>query len=97
MDLNSCTNCAEKPAWQQIPVIVVTAKDITDDDRRRLHGHVNEILQKGSYTTEETPARNPPLDGNDPPRGRQPPMISNQSQTTSRKRDYYGKNLVSGR
>ena len=42
-----------QPAWQQIPVIVVTAKDITDDDRRRLHGHVNEILQKGSYTTEE--------------------------------------------
>jgi CheY-like chemotaxis protein len=37
------------PDFRTIPVIVVTAKDLTDDDRRRLNGGVHEILQKGAY------------------------------------------------
>jgi threonine synthase len=32
-----------------IPVIVITAKDLTLQERRRLSGHVESLLQKGSY------------------------------------------------
>jgi signal transduction histidine kinase/DNA-binding response OmpR family regulator/HAMP domain-containing protein len=33
--------------WREIPVIVITAKDLTADERERLNGHVRRILQKG--------------------------------------------------
>ena len=32
--------------WRDIPVVVVTAKDLTDADRRRLNGGVERIIQK---------------------------------------------------
>jgi signal transduction histidine kinase/CheY-like chemotaxis protein len=35
-----------KPDWQDIPVAVITAKDLTDDDRKRLNGGVERIIQK---------------------------------------------------
>ena len=35
--------------WSQIPIIVVTAKDLALEDRQRLNGRVSAILQKGSY------------------------------------------------
>jgi CheY-like chemotaxis protein len=35
--------------WRAIPVIVVTAKDLTEEDHRRLSGYVEKILQKGAY------------------------------------------------
>ncbi len=38
---------------RSIPVIVVTAKDLTPDDHRRLKGHVEQVLQKGQYSREE--------------------------------------------
>jgi signal transduction histidine kinase/CheY-like chemotaxis protein len=38
--------------WHRIPVIVVTAKDITQEDRALLNGHVEKILQKGVYNRE---------------------------------------------
>jgi len=34
--------------WRSIPIIVVTAKDLSPDDRQRLNGHVEAILQKGA-------------------------------------------------
>lgn len=34
---------------KDIPVIVVTAKEITADERRRLNGKINGLLQKGSF------------------------------------------------
>ena len=37
------------PAWAQIPVVVLTAKEITPADREKLNGHVKKILQKGTY------------------------------------------------
>ncbi len=37
----------ERPDWRKIPVIVLTAKDITDEDRLRLNGFVEKVLQKG--------------------------------------------------
>jgi CheY-like chemotaxis protein len=39
--------------WRQVPVIVVTSKDLTADDRSRLNGEVTQILRKGTYTFEE--------------------------------------------
>jgi len=36
-------------AWRAIPIVVVTAKDLSHDDRERLNGHVQKILQKGTY------------------------------------------------
>jgi PAS domain S-box-containing protein len=36
------------PAWRNIPVIVVTAKDLTEEDRRILSGKVEQILEKGA-------------------------------------------------
>jgi CheY-like chemotaxis protein len=39
--------------WRPIPIIVVTAKELTAQDRRRLNGSVEKILQKGAYSREE--------------------------------------------
>jgi CheY-like chemotaxis protein len=36
-------------AWRDVPVIVVTAKDLTREDIDRLNGHVTKVLQKGAY------------------------------------------------
>jgi CheY-like chemotaxis protein len=38
--------------WRAIPIIVVTAKDLTAEDRQRLNGSVEKILQKGAYGRE---------------------------------------------
>ncbi len=38
---------------QEIPVIVVTAKELTPDERARLSGHIQALLQKGAFTDEE--------------------------------------------
>ncbi|MBL9173936.1 MAG: response regulator [Verrucomicrobiales bacterium] len=42
-----------RPEGRNIPVIVVTAKDLTPEDRTRLHGQAIEVLQKGGYSTHE--------------------------------------------
>ena len=36
------------PAWRDIPVVVVTALDLTAEDRRRLNGGVEQILSKSA-------------------------------------------------
>jgi CheY-like chemotaxis protein len=38
--------------WRRIPVVVITARDLDGDDRRRLNGSVERILRKGDYTRE---------------------------------------------
>jgi DNA-binding response OmpR family regulator len=38
------------PDARAVPIIVLTAKDLTDDDRRRLNGYVQQIVQKGVNT-----------------------------------------------
>jgi len=43
----------QRAECQHVPVIVITAKDLTEEDRRRLNGHVIQILQKGACSTEE--------------------------------------------
>jgi signal transduction histidine kinase/DNA-binding response OmpR family regulator len=35
--------------FKDVPIIVVTAKELDDEDRKRLNGHVAQVLQKGSY------------------------------------------------
>jgi signal transduction histidine kinase/CheY-like chemotaxis protein/ligand-binding sensor domain-containing protein len=39
-----------RPGCRSIPVIVITAKDLTEDDRGRLNGEVARILQKGDHS-----------------------------------------------
>jgi CheY-like chemotaxis protein len=36
------------PGTEHIPVLVLTAKDLTSEDHRRLNGYVEKIVQKGS-------------------------------------------------
>ncbi len=43
----------QQESWRSIPVVVLTAKDITPEDRLRLNGYVENILQKEAYTCEE--------------------------------------------
>ena len=38
------------PLAASIPVVVLTAKDLTPEDHRRLHGRVADVLSKGSIT-----------------------------------------------
>ena len=39
--------------WRRIPIVVVSAKDLTDREREELHGQVRQILQKGSFGRQE--------------------------------------------
>ena len=41
------------PAYRDIPVVVITAKDLTQEDRERLTGSVNQIIQKGAVDREK--------------------------------------------
>ena len=43
----------KKPECARVPVIVITAKDLTDEDRRRLQGEVARILSKDSIGREQ--------------------------------------------
>jgi GAF domain-containing protein/CheY-like chemotaxis protein len=39
--------------WRAIPIVVITAKDLSREDRERLNGYVQKILQKGAYGRDE--------------------------------------------
>jgi len=39
--------------WQDIPVVILTAKDLTVEDRQQLKGNVERVLQKGDYNREQ--------------------------------------------
>jgi len=39
------------PRTRNIPVVVVSAKDITPEERKRLNGHIEAVYQKGSLST----------------------------------------------
>jgi signal transduction histidine kinase/DNA-binding response OmpR family regulator/ligand-binding sensor domain-containing protein len=43
----------ERPDCRRVPVVVITAKDITDEDRRRLNGNVARILRKSTLSMRE--------------------------------------------
>ncbi len=42
-----------RPEWSSIPIVVLTAKDLTDEDRLRLNGYVQKILQKVGQSRED--------------------------------------------
>ena len=42
-----------RPEWKHIPVIVITAKDLSRDDREQLTGIVEEVIEKNAYTREQ--------------------------------------------
>jgi PAS domain S-box-containing protein len=44
------TKLRNHPTYRHVPVIVVTASDLTPTDHLRLNGYVEQILQKGSYS-----------------------------------------------
>ena len=35
-----------RPEWRSIPIVVLTSQDLSNEDRRRLNGHVETILRK---------------------------------------------------
>ena len=39
--------------WKDIPILVVTAKELSGAEREKLNGYAGRILQKGSYQKEE--------------------------------------------
>jgi len=43
----------ERAEWRHIPVIVITAKDLTEIDRDRLAGMVEEVVEKRGYTRDQ--------------------------------------------
>jgi CheY-like chemotaxis protein len=43
----------EREQWRSIPVVVVTAKELSAEERGRLNGYVEQILQKGAHSREE--------------------------------------------
>jgi adenylate cyclase len=43
----------ETPAGATIPILVVTAKELTAEERGRLNGEVIRILRKGAFRTED--------------------------------------------
>jgi CheY-like chemotaxis protein len=43
----------ENPEWRGVPVLVLTAMDLSDEERRRLNGEVERILQKGAAAREQ--------------------------------------------
>jgi CheY-like chemotaxis protein len=40
-------------AWSRIPVVVVTARDLSPEERGRLEGRVRKVLQKGALSRDE--------------------------------------------
>ena len=40
------------PEWRSIPIVVVTAQDLSREERRRLNGNVEKILQKDGDSRE---------------------------------------------
>jgi len=42
-----------RPDGRGVPVIVITAKELTDEDRRRLNGGVERIVAKGAHSRDQ--------------------------------------------
>jgi CheY-like chemotaxis protein len=43
----------QREEWRTIPIVVLTAKDLTPEERQRLNGSVEQILLKGAYSRED--------------------------------------------
>ncbi|MCV6636622.1 response regulator [Candidatus Albibeggiatoa sp. nov. NOAA] len=47
------TKLRKEPEWRQIPVVVLTAKDMTPGEREMLNNRVEKVFQKGDYRLDE--------------------------------------------
>jgi signal transduction histidine kinase/DNA-binding response OmpR family regulator len=45
-------NLRKHEIWRSIPVVVVTAMELSSEDRQRLNGQVQQVLQKGAHSRE---------------------------------------------
>jgi ammonium transporter len=43
----------QNPQWEQIPIVVLTAKDLTTDDRQQLNGFVEQVMEKQYFSRDE--------------------------------------------
>lgn len=43
----------QTPAWRDIPVVIVTSKDLSRDELEWLRGHALDVFQKGAYSRAE--------------------------------------------
>ena len=43
----------QRDEWRESPVVVVTARDLSAEERERLAGGVERVLQKGAYSREQ--------------------------------------------
>ncbi|HYV26201.1 MAG TPA: response regulator [Candidatus Eisenbacteria bacterium] len=43
----------KREEWRKIPVVVITAMDLSEEHRRRLLGQTEKVLEKGAYVREE--------------------------------------------
>lgn len=39
--------------WQHIPVVVITAKELDREDKERLDGRIEKVVQKSAYSRDE--------------------------------------------
>ena len=42
-----------RPEWREIPVVVITSRDLSSADHERLNGKVRQVISKGEYTESE--------------------------------------------
>jgi signal transduction histidine kinase/CheY-like chemotaxis protein len=47
------TEMRQREEWRTIPIIVITAKSLTKEDREMLEGHVQKVLLKGGFSRDE--------------------------------------------
>ena len=47
------TELRQREAGRGIPIVVLTAKDLTAEERQRLNGYVERVLQKGAVSREQ--------------------------------------------
>jgi CheY-like chemotaxis protein len=47
------TELRKHQEWRAIPIIVITAKSLTNEDRQLLQGHVQKVLLKGDFSREQ--------------------------------------------
>ncbi len=43
----------QRPEWQDIPVLVLTAKDLSPEDHQQLNGHAERVMQKNASELDE--------------------------------------------
>ncbi len=43
----------KNPDWADVPVVVLTAKELTNEERARLNGHVEKVIRKGAVGQED--------------------------------------------